>query len=408
MRANPAANPGAAEKAMNILFLDQFDTVGGGQRSLLELLPMIGESGWNASVALPGEGPYARKVRAGGSEVEILPCGAYTQGRKGGRDVARFARELPETVRRLAAIVDHRRIGLIYVNGPRCLPAAALVARYKSIPLIFHAHHRITQRLAARVAGDCLRHAGAEMIACCRFAEEPLARYVPEQRRRVIYNGVPQPAWSRRPRDPSRPWNIGVVGRVEPEKGQLQFVAAARILASECGNCRFVVAGAPLFCGAEYLEKVRAASKGLPIEFLGWQDDVGKVFSRLDLLVTPSADVDSTPRVIVEAFAGGLPVVAYPAGGIPEIVDDGRTGFLARGSSPAALAARVQSVMRMGLGPLRNVTERAQAAWREKYGLDQFQQEVRAVVAQALSRTSVKKRNAESIAIRPDATSTGG
>jgi glycosyltransferase involved in cell wall biosynthesis len=393
---------------MNILFLDQFYTVGGGQRSLLELLPMVGESGWNACVALPAEGPYARKVRIGGSELEILPCGAYTQGRKGGRDMTRFARELPETVRRLAAIVDHRRIGLIYVNGPRLLPAAALVAKFKSIPLTFHAHHRITQRLAARVAGNCLRYAKAEMIACCRFAEAPLTRYVPEQRRRVIYNGVPQPAWSRRPRDPSRPWNIGVVGRVEPEKGQLEFVAAARVLASECGNCRFVVAGAPLFCGNEYLDKVKAASKGLPIEFLGWQDDIGKVFSRLDLLVTPSSDIDSTPRVIVEAFAGGLPVVAYPAGGIPEIVEDGRTGFLTRGNTPAALAERIHSVMRMGLGPLRTVTENAQAAWRAKYALQQFQQEVGAVIAQALSRTSAKKRNAENIAIRPDATRTGG
>lgn len=393
---------------MNILFLDQFDTVGGGQRSLLELLPMIGARGWNACVALPAEGPYARKVRACGSELEIIPCGAYTQGRKGLGDVVRFARELPETTRRLDAIARRRGIGLLYVNGPRLLPAAALVARFRSIPLIFHAHHRITQPLAARVAGDCLRFAGATTIACCKFAEAPLAPYAPEQRRRVIYNGVPVPYWTRRPRDPSRPWTIGVVGRVEPEKGQLQFVAAARLLATEYGNCRFVIAGAPLFSGGDYLESVKAASQGLPIEFLGWQEDIGRVFSRLDLLVTPSCDIDSTPRVIVEAFAGGLPVVAFPAGGVPEIVEDGRTGFLASENTPSALAARIHSVMSMGLGPLRKVTECAQAAWREKYALQQFQQEVGAVIAQALSRTSAKKRNAANIAIRPDATSTGG
>jgi glycosyltransferase involved in cell wall biosynthesis len=369
---------------MNILFLDQFATVGGGQRSLLELLPMIGESGWNACVALPAEGPYARKVRAGGSELEILPCGVYTQGRKGGREVARFARELPETVRRLAAIADRRSIALMYVNGPRLLPAAALVAKFKSIPLIFHAHHRITQRLAVRVAGASLRYADAEMIACCRFAEEPLARYLPEQRRRVIYNGVPQPAWSRRPRDPSRPWNIGVVGRVEPEKGQLQFVAAARILASECGNCRFVVAGAPLFCGTEYLEKVRAASKGLPVEFLGWQDDIGEVFSRLDLLVTPSADVDSTPRVIVEAFAGGLPVVAYPAGGIPEIVDDGRTGLLFHPGDPNELALQVRTLLD---DPTRlaSMRQAARAAFTTRYnGIGNLEQ-LTAIYGQAIA-----------------------
>jgi len=48
--------------AMNILFLDQVSTIGGGQRSLLELLPLIHERGWSARVALPGCGPYAKKV----------------------------------------------------------------------------------------------------------------------------------------------------------------------------------------------------------------------------------------------------------------------------------------------------------------------------------------------------------
>ena len=62
-----------------------------------------------------------------------------------------------------------------------------------------------------------------------------------------------------------------MVGRIEPEKGQMEFVAAARILSSEFTNCRFLVAGAPPFSGPEYLEKVGSASRDLPFKFLGWQ-----------------------------------------------------------------------------------------------------------------------------------------
>src|SRR6185369_10392798 len=112
---------------------------------------------------------------------------------------------------------------------------------------------------------------------------EPLAPYA--RRYGIIYNGVAQPSWKRWGRDPLKPWNIGVIGRVEPEKGQMEFVSAARIVWMEFGNCRFVVAGAPLFSGPEYFERVKAASRGLPVEFSGWQDDIGATFSQLDLLV---------------------------------------------------------------------------------------------------------------------------
>jgi glycosyltransferase involved in cell wall biosynthesis len=145
------------------------------------------------------------------------------------------------------------------------------------------------------------------------------------------------------------------------------------------------VAGAPLFSGPEYLERVRAASRDLPVEFFGWQDDIGSTFSRLDLLVVPSSDIDSTPRVVIEAFSGGVPVVAFPAGGIPEILQDQATGFLAANVSPAALAARIRSVLCMGLRPLREVAERAKATWKEKYTLDRYQEEVGEAIAHASS-----------------------
>ena len=67
---------------------------------------------------------------------------------------------------------------------------------------------------------------------------------------------------------------------------------------------------------------------GLPIELAGWMDDVYACLSQLDLLLVPSAGHEATTRVILEAFAAGVPVVAFPSGGIPEVVDDGVNGLL--------------------------------------------------------------------------------
>jgi glycosyltransferase involved in cell wall biosynthesis len=370
---------------MTALFLDQFASTGGGQRSMLELLPMIRARGWNPRIALPGEGTFAGQLRACRFPVDFIRCGSYTPGHKRLADLVRFGREFQAMAAGISALVTDHKVGLLYVNGPRLLPAAALVARARSIPLVFHCHHRLLQPLAVRLIGTALRWARASMIGCCQFAVEPLRAYLGPERCRVIYNGVPVPSWRRRPRDPLKLWNIGAVGRIESEKGQLEFAAAARILSSELSNCRFIIAGAPLFSGPEYLEKVKAASRDLPLEFFGWQDDIGALFSQLDLLVVPSTDIDSTPRVVLEAFAGGLPVIAFPSGGIPEIVQDGKTGFLAAAATPAALAARIRSVLRMETARIREVADRAQALWSDRYTLERFQDEVCDVLARASS-----------------------
>ncbi len=367
---------------MNILFVDQFGYVGGGQRSLLDLLPGIRARCWNARVALPAGGPFAGQVRAAGFETDFVPCSAYSPARKTITDVGRYLCEVRPMVRALSGVVATHRIDLLYVNGPRLLPAAAWVAHSESIPLIFHCHHRLLQPWAVRLAGQALRWSRALVIACCRFAGEPLSAYT-SGRYRVVYNGVQQPSWKRRVRDPVKSWNIGVIGRVEPEKGQLEFVSAARMLSAEFSNCRFLVAGAPLFSGPEYFHRVKEASLDLPVEFLGWQNDIAGTFSQLDILAVPSSEIDSTPRVLIEAFAGGLPVVAFPAGGIPEVIRDGVTGFLAARRTASALASRIQSVLTMGLRPVREVCDQAKAAWREKYTLERFQEEVGQAISDA-------------------------
>ena len=136
----------------------------------------------------------------------------------------------------------------------------------------------------------------------------------------MVYNGVREFA----PRVPGDTFRIGMIGRIAPQKGQAEFVRAARGLR----GCRFAICGAPLFGDASYLEEVRALAEGLPIEFLDWQPDAGAVLSQLDLLVAPSTVPEAAPRVILEAFSAGVPVLASATGGIPELIEHNRTGFL--------------------------------------------------------------------------------
>lgn len=370
---------------MNILFLDQFSKLGGGQRSLLELLPAISEIGWTGRVALPSCESFAERIRAIGVPVDTIRCGPYPQGHKGLGDSIRFLRELPRMAGRINSLVTKNSIDMLYVNGPRLLPAAAMVARARAIPLVFHSHHRLMQPSALRLVGGMLRWSGARVIACCSFAAEALRPHLAEGQCTVLYNGVPELPWTERRINVSSQIHIGVVGRVEAEKGQLEFICAAQILAREFSGCRFVVTGAPLFSSSEYLEKVQAASRGISCEFPGWQEDITETLSRLDVLVVPSTEIDSTPRVILEAFSAGVPVVAFPVGGIPEIVSDGQTGFLAAGVTGEALADRIRSVLLMAPDELLAVTRRARQAWSREFTLERFRRGVTGIIAQLRS-----------------------
>ena len=367
---------------MNILCLEQFSNMGGGQRSLLDLLPAFAARGWQALVIAPEEGPFTEAARQLGNRTECLRCCPYASIRKPARELRQYACELPRLARGIRQLVQANHIDLLYVNGPRWLPPAAWISRQRSIPLVFHCHNRLLQPSAIFLAGKALQLAAGRVIACCRYAAEPLRRYVRRDQFSILYNGV-RALNGFVSRSPAPLRRLGVLGRIEIEKGQIEFVGAARIVAERFPDCRFFVIGAPLFSNSDYYNRVVAASRGLPIEFLGWQDNISRVLADLDLLVVPSTPLEATTRVIPEAYHAGVPVVAFPSGGIPEILEDGVTGFLASGVTPWTLAERITSVLHMRSADIAAVVARAYKKWHSHYRLEIYQEQVCEVLARA-------------------------
>ncbi len=80
------------------------------------------------------------------------------------------------------------------------------------------------------------------------------------------------------------------------------------------------------------------------VNLLGYRDDIPKLMAQSDVLVLPSYR-EGTPRVITEALAAGTPVVATNIAGIPEQVDDGKTGYLVEPGDINALKARLQILL---------------------------------------------------------------
>jgi glycosyltransferase involved in cell wall biosynthesis len=370
---------------MNILFLDQFADLGGAQRGLLDLIPAILQRGWSAEAAVPGEGELPTRLRALGVKTHAIPCGPYRAGPKGFGDVIRFATDVPRQVARLRLIMDAARIDLLYVNGPRLLPAAALSAGKR--PLVFHAHSVLSSPWQARVAGASLGWSRAFAIACSRFVAGAFSQWVPADRMRVVYNGVCSSPIALSYEPASQ--RIGFVGRIAPEKGVLAFLSAARLLLSEHPGCRFAICGAALFGDTSYESAVRAAAAGLPVEFLGWREDAGTAMASMDILAVPSSAAEAGTRVILEAGAAGIPVVAYRAGGIPELVQSGITGLLVE-ASPAALAAGCSALL-SDAGKRDSMGHAARIQWSERFTTERYRVEMIAALEEIMSATTADR-----------------
>jgi glycosyltransferase involved in cell wall biosynthesis len=376
---------------VNILCVDQFSNLGGGQRSLLDLLPAFSANGWNPAVAVPGDGPFPALVREAGFRTHHLPREEYTSGSKSIWEMVEYSRHLPRATRSLRRLARSHGTSLIYVNGPRLMPPAALVSRLSGIPIVFHCHNRLFQQSAIRLIGRSLQFARAAVIACCDYAAAPLRVFISPDRISIIHNGVKK-VTKKNPRTRGSSWRMGVVGRVESEKGQLDFIKAARCVLERFPGCRFVIVGAPLFSDCAYYKQVIAASEGLPVTFVGWQNDISQAFENIDLLVVPSGAAEATTRVILEAYSAGTPVVAFPCGGIPEVVRNGETGFLARERTPEALADCINSVLAMKEPAIEAVTNRAETYWSEAFQLDDYRQNVCEVLSRVMRQSHAVHR----------------
>ena len=144
-----------------------------------------------------------------------------------------------------------------------------------------------------------------------------------------------------------------------------------------------------MFSGPEYDVEVRAAAEGLPFQFLGWRDDVPAVLSDLDILAVPSGPHEATTRTILEAYAAGIPVVAFRHGGIPEVVTDNRTGWLVD-PSPEALATKLSQLIEEP-DRLCQVGAQAHQIWRQRYTLERYQKEVVSILERHHQRTPFQR-----------------
>lgn len=173
---------------------------------------------------------------------------------------------------------------------------------------------------------------------------------------------------------------IGHVGAlVDSHKGQNTILEAAKRLQKEIPNLLIVFLGE----GPDR-ETLKRRAQGLPVEFLGFHDNVADYLSNFDIFAFPS-NSEGLGSSLLDAMNLGIPVVASNVGGIPDIVKDGVSGLLIERGNSEQLADKI-----IELRSNRSLKDQLVAGGRalaKKHSVESISQQYLALYEQVLRNT---------------------
>jgi glycosyltransferase involved in cell wall biosynthesis len=329
---------------------------GGAQVHVQNLVEGLDRECFDVEVISLSDGPAVRRIRATGTTVHVVDEG---------EDPPALAAVIELLTGRPPDVI-HNHMYRAEIIGTRAALAIAEAGMPK--PYVIGTVH------SSRVRSDddraLLRRLTPSMDRLIAVSRAIVAKLVAEGRTAapvdLVYNGVDlnryafTEACCTLPEEYGFPEGtplVGVVARLEPEKGHATLIEAWPLVLDKVPEARLLIIGEGsqrttleaqadglglLGCGCspEHNVGTRRARPDAKILFTGLRDDVPAVTAALDVAVLPSYR-EAQGLAILEAMALRRPVVATRVGGVPEMVDDGRTGLLVKPHDPAELAGAI-------------------------------------------------------------------
>lgn len=340
---------------------------------LQTILDACADGGHELELAFLEDGSWPRALARAGVAVEVIEAGRLSEP-------ARFAR----TVLALRRLMRSRPPGLVvnWIGKAQLYGAPAAVLAGIGGRVVWWQHEISSGHWIDR----CATLLPARAVGCSSAAAAAAqARLRPRRRTFVVAPGTPDPA-ERGPAAregagggdlglpaPDGVPVVGIVGRLQPWKGQDRMLEAQALLRERGREMHLLIVGGD----AHGLSGVYAAALPALVTRLGLEGSVtltgqvpdpGPYIERMDVLVSAS-DPEPFGLVLLEAMARSVAVLAVASGGPLEIVEDGRSGVLAPSGAPRALADGLEGLLadgdlrvRLGLAGRERFLERFTAA----------------------------------------------
>ena len=354
----------ATSQPLRVLHLDSGREWRGGQRQVYLLARGQREHGHEPLVIAAPDAPLIRRLRSAGIAAAAVRM-------RGDWDLA--------AARRVRAVLRTWNADLVHAHDARAhaIALAALLGR-KTLPLV------VTRRVPFVPRGRIkYGRRVARFIAISGAVSDALvAGGVDASRIELVYSGVPRPVVAR-PRDwraecrwPPDAVVCGIVGAMTAEKGVATLVEIGdRLPEATRERIRLVLLGGQA-AGTQPVGKLAAFRAG-------FVDEVHAAMAGLDILLHPSS-AEGLGTAVIDAMALGVPPIAFRVGGLPELIQDGRSGVLVPAGDIAAFAAATDRLV--SDSTLRASLASAGPARAVDFGVDRMVRGTQAVYDLVLAR----------------------
>jgi len=304
-------------RLFRVLILCEYATLNGGERSLLAVVGHLAGHGFLPSVAAPPDGPLAAALK--GINVRLVPLtldGSESQSQRRTRLRSLCVEQAPD-------LVHANSLSVSRLMGP--------IAAELRIPSV--GHLRDIMRISSAAVQDLNRH--SRLLAVSTAVKRWYTDLrVTDRTTAVLHNGIDLRLFQPRPRTgclarelrvSERAPLIGSIGQVGLRKGLDVLAASAAIVRSRRSDVQFLHAGVRYSEKQEAIDyecRLRRTTGASPLaghfHWLGLRQDVPSILNEVSLLVH-AARQEPLGRVLLEAAAAGVPVVATDVGGTNEI-----------------------------------------------------------------------------------------
>jgi len=339
-----------------VLLVSHSADVWGAERALLDLVPLLEERLVKLVLAGPPPGPFRTAWAAAGQQSVdlVLPPHRGVRHEPTGERASALAltREATVVGRSALAIARcARQFDLVQSESLWGHLETAVGGRLARRPVIMQAHDLVAAGIGRRLL-QTAAGLSAATVAVSGAVAELTGVHGAGRRTTVLHHGVDLDRFSPGAVDPDVRSAlggtpdvalVGILGRLDPEKGVDLLVRAMARLDGPAQAARLVVVGEGLRTTPVAVAELRREADRLlgdGVRFVGRRTDIPAVMRSIDVLVSAST-AEPFGLTILEAMASGTAVVAVATGGVPEIVEDGVTGLLVPAGNDQAMAEAV-------------------------------------------------------------------
>ncbi len=322
-----------------VLYLTPSVRLLGARQSLLALVRSLDPQRYRAVVCCQSKGGLTEELERSGIPVVILHTGWWRK--------TKYWLKRPFVLWRLRNLIRREGAALIHCNEIYPNPFAVTVGRWTSTPVITHMRLSVTPSMTSKY----LLHRAERIVVVSEAAGHDFDHWPDKSSKvEVIYNGVDPQKYQlpetkeqlrREMNCPRDAFIIGQVATWAHRKRQHIAVEALALLAEKYPQLRLVLVGGAARTQQDYEAELRSliAARQLHerVMLLPFTNQIASIYNAIDVNLLISGD-EGFGRTIIEAGSVGVPTIGAQAGGIPEIIRNGETGWLVPVDEPQALA----------------------------------------------------------------------